>query len=110
MVDIKKNEKYEKQQKEILEKLLNLLNFNGDYTFYMYNLENNQELQENIMNLGKDIKKYYSCKGLNNKICKKPYLSIIKYILKVHNKEIYNIDCTLTIDNKKIRTKKLKII
>jgi hypothetical protein len=52
----------------------------------MYNLENNQELQENIMNLGKDIKKYYSCsscKGLNNKICKKPYLSIIKYILKV---------------------------
>ncbi len=114
MPDKKKLLKYKKEQQEILDKLLNILNYNNDHTFYLYDLDNKAELRENILGLSDDIIKYYpssSCMGVNGKKCKRPYLSIIRYILKFHNKELYFMDFTLEIDNKKtIRTKKYKII
>jgi len=114
MVDKKKKNKYKQEQQEILEKLLTVLNYNNDYTFYLYDLDNKTKLQESIINLSDDIRKYYpssSCIGVNGKKCKRPYLSIIRYILKFHNKELYFMDFTLEIENKKtIRTKKYKII
>jgi hypothetical protein len=114
MVDKKKKHKYKQEQQEILDRLLNILNYNNDYTFYLYDLDNKTELQENIINLSDDIKKYYpssSCMGVNGKNCKRPYLSIIRYILKYHNKELYFMDFTLEIENgETTRTKKYKII
>ena len=113
MVDIKKNIKYQKEQKAIYYRLIELLNFNGDYTFTKYTLENDKKLQENILSLKDDIKKYYSsssCKGVNNKACKREYFSIIRYIMKLNNKEIYKNDINIKIDNKNKRTTKYKII
>ena len=49
MVDKKKKHKYKQEQQEILDRLLNILNYNNDYTFYLYDLDNKTELQENIM-------------------------------------------------------------
>ena len=91
MVDKKKKNKYKQEQQEILDKLLTVLNYNNDYTFYLYDLDNKTKLQESIINLSDDIRKYYpssSCMGVNGKKCKRPYLSIIRYILKFHNKEL----------------------
>ena len=114
MVDIKKEHKYKKEQEELLNKLLLILNYNNDYTFYLYDLDNKIELQNSIIGLSDDIRKYYpssTCMGVNGQNCKRPYLSIIRYILKFHNKELYFMDFTLEIENKKtIRTKKYKII
>ena len=114
MVDIKKQLKYKKEQENLLNKLLEILNYNNDYTFYLYDLDNKIELQKSIIGLTDDIKKYYPasiCTGINSKKCKRPYLSIIKYILKFHNKEFYTMDYRLGIDDKEtIRTKKYKII
>ena len=114
MPDKKKQLKYKKEQQEILDKLLEILNYNNDYTFYLYDLDNKIKLQESIINLSNDIRKYYpssSCMGINGKKCKRPYLSIIRYIIKFHNKELYFMDYTLEIENgKNIRTKKYKII
>lgn len=80
----------------------------------MYDLDNKKELQETIIGLTDDIKKYYpasSCIGVNGQNCIRPYLSIIRYLLKFHNKELYAMDYTLNIKNKEtIRTKKYKII
>jgi len=114
MVDIKKEHKYKKEQEDLLNKLLLILNYNNDYTFYLYDLDNKIELQESIIALSDDIIKYYPssiCTGVNGKKCKRPYLSIIKYIFKFHNKEFYTMDYRLdTADKKNIRTKKYKII
>jgi hypothetical protein len=114
MVDIKKEHKYKKEQEELLNKLLLILNYNNDYTFYLYDLDNKIELQESIISLSDDIKKYYpasSCIGINGQNCKRPYLSIIRYIMKYNNKELYFMDYRLEIEDKKnIRTKKYKII
>jgi hypothetical protein len=114
MVDIKKQLKYKNEQEKLLNKLLEILNYNNDYTFYLYDLDNKKELQESIIGLSDDIIKYYPssiCTGINGKNCKRPYLSIIKYILKFHNKEFYTKDYRLNIeDEKNIRTIKYKII
>ena len=113
MVDIKKQIKYKKEQEDTLNKLLEILNYNNDYTFYLYDLDNKIELQESIITLSDDIKKYYpasSCRGVNGQKCIRPYLSIIRFLLKFHNKEFYTMDYRLDIDDKKnIRTKKYKI-
>ena len=114
MVDIKKKLKYKKEQENLLNKLLEILNYNNDYTFYLYDLDNKIELQESIIGLSNDIKKYYlasSCIGVNGQNCKRPYSSIIRFLLKYHNKELYVMDYTLNSENKQtIRTKKYKII
>ena len=114
MVDTKKLIKYEKEQKEIFNKLLELLNYNNNYTFLLYDLDNNTELQNNIINLSNDIKKHYAssvCTGINAKECKRPYLSIIKYLLKFHNKEVYIMDHKVDTETKKgIHTRKYKIV
>jgi len=114
MPDKKKLLKYQREQQELLDKLLNILNYNNDYTFYLYDLDNITELQESIIGLSNDIRKYYpasSCIGVNGQKCKRRYLSIIRYILKFHNKELYVMDYVLNIENGEMtRTKKYKII
>jgi len=114
MPDKKKLLKYKKEQQELLEKLLNILNYNNDFTFYLYDLDNKNELQESIIDLSDDIKRYYpasSCIGVNGQKCKRRCLSIIRYILKFHNKELYVMDYVLNIENEETtRTKKYKII
>ena len=114
MVDKKKKHKYKQEQQEILDRLLNILNYNNDYTFYLYDLDNKKDLQESIIGLSDDIIKYYpasSCIGVNGQNCKRPYLSIIRYIMKYNNKELYFMDYTLETGYKKtIRTKKYKIL
>lgn len=109
MPNKKKQIKYIIEQTNILDKLLEILNYNNDYSFYLYDLDNKTDLQKSILNLSDDIRKYYpssSCMGVNGKKCKRPYLSIIRYIMKFHNKELYFMDYTLKLENNKtMRTK-----
>lgn len=115
MVDIKKKIKYQKEQKEILDQLLKLLNFNGSYTFTKDALENDRELQENILSLKEDIKKYYAssvCKGLYNQkanLLKRNYFSIINFILKVNDIELNKEYIKIKINDKRVSSVKYKI-
>ena len=80
----------------------------------MYDLDNKIELQESIIRLSNDIKKYYpasSCIGINGQNCKRPYLSIILFLPKFYDKEFYTMDYRLDIDGKKIYVQKnIKLI
>jgi len=113
MTNKKKNIKHKDKQDEILNTLLNILNYNGNYVFYLYDLENDETLRNKIMELKDDIKTYYpssTCIGVNGKKCKRPYMSIIRYILTYNNKELYSCEHHIKKNNKRIRTKKYKII
>lgn len=109
-----KDIKYKTEQKNILTKLLDILGYNTSKTFLLYDLDNDLETQEKITNLCEDIKKYYpssSCIGTNGKKCNRPYLSIIRYILKHNNMKLYSMNYVIPTDNKKyIRTKQYTII
>ena len=115
MPDIKKNIKYLEQQERVLNTLLQLLNINGNYTFLLTDLDENPDLQRKILDLGPEIRRFYpssGCSGINGRTqCKRPYLSIIRYLLKYHGKELYSNDHAIPIDNRQYKkTKKYRIV
>jgi hypothetical protein len=55
----KKIEKYETERKEVIDKLFVILNINDNNTFYLHDIDNNINKQEEIMNLVHDVKKYF---------------------------------------------------
>jgi hypothetical protein len=102
-----KSELYAKEQEEIINRIVRILDLNNKKIYTLYELDNNTEIQETIMELIPEIRKYYSFNGIKavgepEKI-KRPWLSIIKHLLKTR----YNIsskDFQFTKDGKYIRT------
>jgi len=108
-----KSELYAKEQEEIVNKIVNILDLNNKKIYTLYELDNNKEIQEKIMVLIPEIRKYYSFNGIKavgdpEKI-KRPYLSIIKHLLKSK----YNIlvkDVRFTINMVQIKTQQYTFI
>ncbi len=113
MPDLRKSIKYSVEQENIKNKLLDYIKIDEDNSFVLYELDNNKEKQDNILSLKDDIKKYYPsscCNGVNTKECKRPYLSIIKYILKYHDINYTTKNHSRTIGNNlTVITKKYKL-
>jgi hypothetical protein len=115
MPDKKKDVKYSVQQTRILDTLLTLLNFNGNHTFLLIDLDEHQELQSSILDMAPEIRRYYpssGCVGLHaDSSCKRPYLSIIRFLLKYHGRELYSSDFSIPLGNRQYKkTKKYKIV
>ena len=102
-----KSELYKKEQKEVIEKIISILDLTNKNTYTLYELDKNEEIQNKIMELIPEIRKWFSFNGLKavgepSKI-KRPWLSIIKQLLKSK----YNIeskDFQFTENGKDIRT------
>jgi len=104
----KKEIKYKKEQEEIFKKILNIVDTNGNKTFTLYEIDNDENKQKDIYGLVDDIKKYfssYNIAGLKEpEQYKRPWLSIIRQLLK----KKYNVisgDLTINQNNDKIRTR-----
>jgi hypothetical protein len=87
-----KSELYKKEQEEIIEKIISILDLTNKNTYTLYELDKNAEIQNKIMELIPEIRKWFSFNGLKavgepSKI-KRPWLSIIKQLLKSK----YNIE------------------
>lgn len=90
-----KSELYAKEQEEIAKKIVTILNLSHKSVYTLYELDNNTVIQETIMALIPEIRKYYSFNGIKAvgepERLKRPWLSIIKHLLK----STYNIQCKL---------------
>jgi len=105
MPDILRSLKFENQRKEILDKLLDIIKFKDDNSFTLMDLDANLELQNKIMELSPDIKKYYSassCRGVHDN-CKRPCLGIIRFVLKQHGMKLDTVEVNAMADNNKLR-------
>jgi len=108
-----KNELYKKEQEEVIGKIISILDLTNKNTYTLYELDKNAEIQNKIMELIPEIRKWFSFNGIKavgepNKI-KRPWLSIIKQLLKSK----YNIkskDFQFTENGKYIRTHIYKFI
>ena len=84
-----KTELYTNERQIILNKIFEILNINdSNNTFFLKDLDNDEEKQNQILELESDIKKYYNCHlwACFVKInMKRKYLSIIKYVMKNMN-------------------------
>jgi hypothetical protein len=81
---------------DIMEKILKILGKKegeSDVTFFLSKMDLDEEKQKLIYELEVDIKKYYicgtwTCFAKDEKVVKRKWLSMIKYICKEHGKDI----------------------
>jgi len=101
---------YKQEQEEIINKIINILELDNGNSIILYNLDNDNNKQNKILELIPEIRKYYSFSTIIGASepdkAKRPYLSIIKQITKSKYK-INSYDYRIKQENKEdIRTKK----
>jgi hypothetical protein len=93
---IKLSEKYQTEREDICNKILNILELNNG-TFLLYDLDNDIEKQNKLLDMKEEIQKYFACSTISsfkpNFECKRPYLNIIRSILRQQD---YIFDCGTT--------------
>lgn len=81
-----KSELYKKEQEQVIDKIISILDLQNKNTYTLYELDTNKDIQNKIMELIPEIRKWFSFNGIKavgepSKI-KRPWLSIIKHLLK----------------------------
>jgi hypothetical protein len=104
-----KSELYKKEQEDVIEKIISILDLANKNTYTLYELDKNVEIQNKIMELIPEIRKWFSFNSMKAvgepSKRKRPWLSIIKQITK----EKYHLesnDYQFTENGKHIRTHK----
>ena len=101
---------YKNEQNEIIDKIINILNLDNENSIILYELDNDKNKQDKILELIPEIRKYYSFStiiGASEPMkAKRPYLSIIRQLTKSKYK-LNSYDYRIKQDDKEdIRTKK----
>jgi hypothetical protein len=109
-----KSELYKKEQNEIIDKIINTLELDNNNSIILYNLDNDINKQNKILELIQDIRKYFSfTKSIGasepNK-AKRPYVSIIRQFTKNKYNMISSDHKIKFTDDNIIRTKKYTFI
>ena len=93
---IKLSEKFQNEREEICNKIITILDLKEEGGFLLCELDDNIEKQNKILELKEEIQKYFACSTISsfkpNFECKRPYLNIIRSILRKQNYTIENSD------------------
>jgi len=107
-----KSELYKKEQDEIVDKIVKILDLENKNTYTLYELDKNEEMQNKIMELIPEIRKWFSFNNMKAvgepSKRKRPWLCIIKQLLK-SKYNIVSIDYRMIDNGVEIRTHKYKI-
>jgi hypothetical protein len=102
-----KSELYKKEQEEIVDKIIKILDLENKTSYTLYELDNNLEIQNKIMELIPEIRKWYAFNNMKAvgepEKRKRPWLSIIKNLIK-SKYNVESLDCHFTENGKHIRT------
>ena len=101
---------YKNEQDEIINKIINILNLDNENSIILYDLDNDKNKQDEILELIPEIRKYYSFSTIIGASqptkAKRPYLSIIRQLTKSKYK-LNSYDYRIKQEGKEdIRTKK----
>lgn len=108
-----KSELYKAEQEEIIDKIITILDLEHKQTYTLYELDNNNEIQNKIMELIPEIRKWFSFNNMKAvgepEKRKRPWLSIIKQLTKT--KYLLQIkDIRYTQNGIQIKTQKYTFI
>ena len=85
-----KKEIYKKEQGEIIDKIISIVGIEDNKKITLYDLDNDLKIQEGIMNLIPNIRRYFSFNNLKAvgepERIKRPWLFIIKQLTKTRYK------------------------
>jgi hypothetical protein len=94
---VKLSEKYQTEREELCNKIISLLELKDDHSFLLNELDQDNEKQNKILGMKEEIQKYFACSTISsfkpNFECKRPYLNIIRSILRQQD---YIFDCGTT--------------
>ncbi len=100
---IKLSEKYQNEREDICNRLISILKLDDNNSFLLCDLDNDEEKQNKILEMKEEIQKYFACSTISsfkpNFECKRPYLNIVRSILKKQNYTFIGNDYTIKINN-----------
>ena len=95
--------KFQNEREDICNKIINILELKEDNTFLLCDLDIDIEKQNKILEIKEDIQKYFACSTISsfkpNFECKRPYLNIIRGILRKQNYTFIGNDYTIKLNN-----------
>ena len=102
-----KSELYANEQKDILNQIINILDLDDENSITLYGLDNDEDKKQKIMDLLPQIRKYFTHRNVagvtNPEKCKRPYLSIIRFVSK-ESYNIFNSSCRIKANDKFVKT------
>ena len=107
---VKLCDKYKQEREEICKKLINILDLDSNNSFLLYELDTDIEKQNKIMVMKEEIQKCFACSTISsfkpNFECKRPYLNIVKGILRQQNYSFNGISNVIKLENGESKTTK----
>ena len=92
---VKLSEKYQIEREEICKRIIDILELDTNQSFLLFDLDKNIEKQNKIIDMKEEIQKHFACSTISSfkpKFeCKRPYLNIVRSILR---QQKYTIDIT----------------
>lgn len=111
---VKLSEKYKIEREEICKKIIDILKLDDNQSFILCELEVDTEKQTAILNMKEDIQKCFACSEISsfkpNFECKRPYLNIVRGILRKQGYTFISTDIDIKINDVVKRTKKYIIL
>jgi hypothetical protein len=99
MPRIKLSEQYHNEREELCKKLIDIVGTE----FLLSELDENLEKQASILALKDDIQKCFACSEIaafkTNFECKRPYLGVVRSILRKQGYTFENLDISLKLEN-----------
>jgi len=95
-------DKYQEEREKICQDMINVLELDEKHTFLLSDLDTDVEKQEKIMGMKETIQKVFACSTISsfkpNFACKRPYLNIIRSILRKQGYQFVGTDLVIKKD------------
>jgi hypothetical protein len=100
---VKLCDKYKIEREEICKKIIDILKLDANQCFILCELDEDTEKQTAILNMKEDIQKCFACSEISsfkpNFECKRPYLNIVRGILRKQGYTFENNNILFKLEN-----------
>ena len=95
--------KYKIEREEICKKIMDILKLDANNSFLLLELDEDTEKQMTILNMKEEIQKCFACSEISsfkpNFECKRPYLNIVRGILRKQGYTFENNNILFKLEN-----------
>lgn len=94
---------YKQEREDMCRKIIEILQLDSNNSFLLSELDADIDKQNQITEMKEEIQKYFACSTISsfkpNFECKRPYLNIVRSILRQQNYNFIGNDYTIKINN-----------
>ena len=98
----KLSDKFQNEREQICEKLISIIELDDNNSFLLSELDDNFDKQNKILEMKSEIQQYFACSTISafkpNFECKRPYLNIIRSILRKQEYTFIGNDYTTKVN------------